>query len=1073
MLEVVRRLIACSCLLTAFSAVAQDAFEWQSVATVNLAVGERKIVLVEQQGFDLAVRLMSDSQVLSVQEGPDMAFGTEVIALQNSGGQALTLELQLAPVLKLAALNFRLSELSDFNAGDWAIAQALYDANQLWVRQDSSADDVIALLEPMREQRASSLLDELLWLSLADALVRSGQSERSISILAPYLAERSRNTPQAIYLHWQNTIALYQGLYVQEALEQAQMLVGSLDAIPLAAFANEIEAQWLRAQVRNSLAAIMVGAARLRGDDELLHDAGEIFHSNLQAIAGHADVSLRARLTEYLGGFYSFSEGRTSQISRRLLQEAEELYRAAGDEAPLSALRNNQAYAALGRGDINEALRLYLEALELGAASKHEEGRAFIRARLGYLYFTLGDYRRAQMRYQESIEIYHRLGLTRRLVHNQLELAEVLRAAGESSQALQLLYEVRAVQGEDAPLEEGLRLASQIAHGLLDNGDIEVAAEILVDVNREFELDTKTGRERLEFASRQFYVLEYDILRIRLLLARNQTEQAKNLIDETLSQIADGRSEPLQQLELLHLLMLANKNEQDRSSLLAAGKRALNLVEAVGDAVDYQFQGARWSSRTAHIQQLMVTSYLQEYLATGDILALDAGIDLGQQYRARNLRQSRLVSLNHSTSSVLDAAHNEMAGVRQELVSALLAGNSTVDLENELARREEAYQRQRMQIFAGNPELASLDRKAIEASLGSDEAALIYNLGEDVSHLIVLEPGEEKIFILPSREELLALSSAALGELQTLGSELDSLVNLARTLFPMQLSLEDKNSLLIEAEGMLTRLPFNVLAHYRDDEHDKLPAITMVPSLSEYFADGAVRVEVQSERLDVAIVADPIINVATGANAQFAVSEPDFPRLPYTQVEAEAIIDTFGSSQTHAFLGADASIENLRNLISREARILHIASHGFASPDDPLMLGLALANRPGDSVASGLLTVEQIASTAFANELVVISACETGVGQALNGEPLMSMGRMFLANGAKSALTTLWPISDRANAEFMSSFYEALGELSLPPAEALGYAQSQLMQSARYRHPFYWGAFQYQAAQRNTQAVHF
>ena len=1071
MLEVVRRLAVFTCLAAASSAFAQDEVDWQTIESVSLGAGERKILSVRQQGFDLAVRAVNNGEIISVQDGPDMAFGTELIALENSGQDAISYQIQIAPVLKSAVINYRFEELAINNPEDWLVALALHNAGRVWYRSDSTADEVLGLLEPLITVPASEQLQSLLWLLLADTLERSGQSERAISLLNPYMADLSRSTPRSAYLHWLYAIILNQGLYVPEALEQVELLVTSLDDIPAAAFENETERRWLEAQIRNSLGVIRVAAARRRGDDELLQSAGDLFRANLQAVQNHPDISLLARLTEYLGGFYSFTEGRSNLLSSQLLQEAESLYIEAGDQAPLSVIRNNQAYAALGRGEINEALQLYLQALELNRHSRNQEGNAYIRARLGYLYFILGDYRRAQVRYEESIGLYQRLGLLRRIVHNQLELAEVLRATDDNGAALELLLHIQANMASDAPLEERLRLASQLAHVLLDNGDTVAAADVIADINDEFSLETDSGRERLEFASRLFYVLEYDILRARLLLADGATEQASGVVKTALGQLDDGRAEPLQQLELLHLRMLIAKAERDASALLASGREGLALVNAVRNDVDYQFQGARWTSRTAHIQHLMVSTYLQRYSGTGDYASLDAAIELGQQFRALSLRQSRLSSRRDGETPGLRDARERVAGLRQELVAALLADASTAELERELARSEEDYQRQRMAVFAGNPQLISLSRSGIQQRLDDDEVALIFNPGDDQSHLVVLEQQSAAVYDLPASDELADSINAALSELATPGSELEAVRTLANLLLPAEIAVSEKN-LLIEAEGLLTRLPFNVLAFYRD-KGDQGATVAMVPSLSEFFAEDRSRAESQQDRLRVAIVADPIVNLLPQDNSVRQWDEPEFPRLPYTQVEAQTIMDTFGDNQTQAFMGAEANIVNLQRESSRQARILHIASHGFASEEDPLVLGLALANQPGSPVSSGLLTVEQIASTAFANELVVISACETGVGQALNGEPLMSLGRMFLANGAKAALTTLWPISDRANAEFMSSFYEALGELRLPPAQALGYAQAQLMQMPRYRHPFYWGAFQFQAIKQDAQPVYF
>src|SRR5690606_24030905 len=116
--------------------------------------------------------------------------------------------------------------------------------------------------------------------------------------------------------------------------------------------------------------------------------------------------------------------------------------------------------------------------------------------------------------------------------------------------------------------------------------------------------------------------------------------------------------------------------------------------------------------------------------------------------------------------------------------------------------------------------------------------------------------------------------------------------------------------------------------------------------------------------------------------------------------------------------------------------IPHIGTHGYSDPTARGMNGLVLAASPDDP-ASGLLTPDDLTLYHFDNELVVISGCETGQGLLLEGEGIMSLARAFLASGAKAALASLWPVSDRASALFMGRFYRALLQERATPAQAL------------------------------------
>jgi len=150
--------------------------------------------------------------------------------------------------------------------------------------------------------------------------------------------------------------------------------------------------------------------------------------------------------------------------------------------------------------------------------------------------------------------------------------------------------------------------------------------------------------------------------------------------------------------------------------------------------------------------------------------------------------------------------------------------------------------------------------------------------------------------------------------------------------------------------------------------------------------------------------------------------------------------------------------------------VLHIAAHGFGSPTDPFIAGLGLANDAtnGDS---GLFTTQHIGAVRYENELIVVSACESGQGQLLDGEGLMSVARAFLASGAKATVSTLWPVSDRANAEFMREFYYSLTQMRSDPAVALVYAQQKMKHSPQFGHPYFWGGFVLHVVDGNYQPI--
>ncbi|MDJ0634678.1 MAG: CHAT domain-containing protein [Xenococcaceae cyanobacterium MO_188.B29] len=135
--------------------------------------------------------------------------------------------------------------------------------------------------------------------------------------------------------------------------------------------------------------------------------------------------------------------------------------------------------------------------------------------------------------------------------------------------------------------------------------------------------------------------------------------------------------------------------------------------------------------------------------------------------------------------------------------------------------------------------------------------------------------------------------------------------------------------------------------------------------------------------------------------------------------------------------------------------IIHIATHGqFSSTLDQTFL-LAWDSRINISKLDRILRTRNISQTQ-AIELLVLSACETAAG---DNRAALGLAGMAVRAGARSTVATLWAVNDRSTAQLMSKFYQELTRKNISKAEAIRQAQLSLLQTNKYKHPFYWAAY--------------
>jgi hypothetical protein len=168
--------------------------------------------------------------------------------------------------------------------------------------------------------------------------------------------------------------------------------------------------------------------------------------------------------------------------------------------------------------------------------------------------------------------------------------------------------------------------------------------------------------------------------------------------------------------------------------------------------------------------------------------------------------------------------------------------------------------------------------------------------------------------------------------------------------------------------------------------------------------------------------------------------------LRYAEQEARQVAEMFGATP---LIGQQATREAVLKHLS-DASVVHLATHAGFAPGSPLDSGIVLAD--------GILTAREVMSSRLQADLLVLSACQTGMAEALGGDEMAGLAQAFLQAGARSLVVSLWSVNDPATAVLMTAFYAAR-QAGADKALALSQAMAEVRARDGWSHPYYWGAF--------------
>ena len=411
-------------------------------------------------------------------------------------------------------------------------------------------------------------------------------------------------------------------------------------------------------------------------------------------------------------------------------------------------------------------------------------------------------------------------------------------------------------------------------------------------------------------------------------------------------------------------------------------------------------------------------------------------------------------------------------------------------LEKERTEADQEYQKLMLQLRNQNPRLAEIQAPQVltlaDAQTLMDEESILldYFVGKKQSILFAITRDQFRVFPLPQAatlnqevEQLLETIQKPNPAFELTEGAHSQYISLASNLYnqllkPAEEMWKGKKRVTLATDGPLNNLPFEVLltsaVHSREINFETLPyfalrhEVNYVPSISSLAAIVRHAQPLQAaNQKELLAIADPV----KGANSSKPVAGARILRdwssslveLPNARVEVEKISELYANENTTILLGADANEAKIKSLPLNDFRTLHFATHGLIDEERPQFSSIYL--NPGTADEDGFLTMREVFDLKLNSDLVVLSACKTGLGRNVRGEGVMGLARAFFCAGTSSVVVSLWSVDDSSTAQFMTAFYSARKIRNMSKSAALKMARATMIKDKTYSHPYYWSPF--------------
>lgn len=543
------------------------------------------------------------------------------------------------------------------------------------------------------------------------------------------------------------------------------------------------------------------------------------------------------------------------------------------------------------------------------------------------------------------------------------------------------------------------------------------------------------------------------------------------------------------------------QRDRDPQKLQAAFEVHLGGIEFIDSLRNSYMDQRAKLNLSANVHRLcegVIKSGLSLYESTGDTMYLNRAFWASEMGKSQLLmetwtrsRSLRTLGIPDDDLAVEDSLKNELIFFEGALMEESSAkkdqDNILVDrlkgsiqkVKSELRKWEADIETRFPGVLAKwNQKIIPTPSQIQESLIGPDENLVTYFVGAKEVYCFLISKEEFKGMGVPVPENFevvvqdylqsignyqFVMDSVEQGFRQYTSSAYQLYEWLLQPLFPTGV-LPAK--LLVIPEAILAQIPFEALLSSPVDEDDfdylSLPYLirnTQVHyGFSAAFLWGKGRQKRETSPASCLAIAPGV-----GGEGERSLSG-NLPRLRSGESELRgtqdevAMIANLGIKGRY-LLGDSANVQKFKEL-APDFQVIHLATHGMADQNTPERSRLQFARMKGDTTQDHFLHTYELDGISLKAELVVLSACESGIGRHFIGEGPMSLGRGFLANGVSSVVMTLWRVEDQTSSKLMQSFYQYLVE-GVSVGDALYRAKLDALRQAdsRTAHPYFWAGY--------------